>query len=336
MPNKLSNASDPSQDWEIFRGDRIQRSNWGMPDPPPWRRRRSTEEEAHKGDAVREPISSNTKARGSTYQSEDLIRQMVNAALHLRRPLLVTGSPGSGKSSLIDAVAFELDLGEPLRWPVNSHSTLREGLYAYDAIGRVQSEGGSVGDFVRLGPLGTAMLPAIRPRALLIDEIDKADIDLPNDLLNIIEEAYFDIPELARAKDQSIMSVRCFKEAGVFSINGGKVESYEFPLIVMTSNGERDFPAPFLRRCLRVQMPDPCADPQRIRSIVQAHLGDTLLTKGETMIQDFISRSKSGESLATDQLLNAILLTQGGYAMDPKDRDELIKRLTEAVSKQST
>ena len=87
---------------------------------------------------------------------------MVNAALYLRRPLLVTGAPGSGKSSLIDAVAYELRMGAPLRWSVTSRSTLRDALYSYDAVGRLQQKPGvdaPIGDFITLGSLGTALLP---------------------------------------------------------------------------------------------------------------------------------------------------------------------------------
>ena len=127
---------------------------------------------------------------------------MVNTALFLRRPLLITGKPGSGKSTLAHSVAYELNLGPVLRWPITTRSTLQDGLYRYDAIARLHEaslRGGTpkIGPFVQLGPLGTAMVPTRWPRVLLIDEIDKSDIDLPNDLLNIFEEGEFEIPELA-------------------------------------------------------------------------------------------------------------------------------------------
>lgn len=145
---------------------------------------------------------------------------VVNAALHLHRPLLVTGRPGAGKSSLARAVAGELGLGDVLRWSVNSRSTLQDALYRYDAVGRLReaslrrereasygsarrprarraTAAGDIGQYLRLGPLGSA-LAAGRPRVLLVDELDKADIDLPNDLLVVLEEGEFEIPELAR------------------------------------------------------------------------------------------------------------------------------------------
>src|SRR5262249_15364466 len=141
--------------------------------------------------------------------------EMINAALYLRRPLLVTGSPGAGKSTLAHSVAAELGLGRVLRWPIVSRTRLVDGLYHYDAIARLQdvqvaahSRAGGVdpttdiGSYVRLGPLGTALLPSDTPRVLLIDELDKSDIDLPNDLLNVLEEGEFSIPELERIADR--------------------------------------------------------------------------------------------------------------------------------------
>src|SRR5262249_15133431 len=173
------------------------------------------------------------RRRGKTYQSTPEEVELVNAALYLRRPLLVTGKPGTGKSTLVNAVAYELGLGPVLSWSITSRSTLQEGLYRYDAIARLQQaslvdrlrqsgqEGRTtetdqddrdtesaandptdIGQFIRLGPLGTALLPAERPRALLIDEIDKSDIDLPNDLLHVFEEGRFEIPELVRTAGQ--------------------------------------------------------------------------------------------------------------------------------------
>ena len=109
---------------------------------------------------------------GRAYQFTPEIIDVVNAALYLRRPLLVTGVPGSGKSSLLDAIAYELRLGEPLRWSVTSRSTLKDGLYLYDAIGRLQdqkavaTQGTAITPYLRLGPLGTALVPTAAPTCL--------------------------------------------------------------------------------------------------------------------------------------------------------------------------
>jgi len=144
-----------------------------LPDPPPWRR------------------FGTQRPRGTTFQASPEEKQAINAALYLRRPLLVTGKPGTGKTSLAFAVANELKLGRVLRWSITSRSTVSEGLYRYDAIGRMQDrqlhpkETPDIGKYLRLGPLGTALLPSKLPRVLLVDELDKSDIDLPNDLLDI-------------------------------------------------------------------------------------------------------------------------------------------------------
>ena len=115
-------------------------------------------------------------------------------------------------------------------------------------------------DYLTLGPLGTALLPTRRPRALLIDEIDKADIDLPNDLLNVFERGEFEIPELARlGGSHDIREAPPGTER--FAIRDGYVRCAQFPFVVLTSNGERDFPAAFLRRCIRLRMPPPDVEP---------------------------------------------------------------------------
>src|SRR5947209_8402500 len=202
------------KDWWIYTGtgkphDGIK----SLPDPPSWRKFRYHKDEDLSPVSVTHGITPEVEqrfgegARGAEFQASDEEINMINAALYLRRPLFVTGKPGCGKSSLAYAVAYELKLGPVLRWSITTRVTLKDGLYHYDAIGRLQeaslaSKGNAlipdIGQYLRLGPLGTALLPRERPRVLLIDEIDKSDIDLPNDLLNIFEEGEYDIPELAR------------------------------------------------------------------------------------------------------------------------------------------
>lgn len=183
-------------DWQIFKGSDQSHSVEKWPEPPPWRNFKQGQQQ---------------KPPRETFQANDKVINAVNMAIYLHRPLLVTGKPGTGKSSLARAIASELELGEILHWPINTRSTLQEGLYYYDAIARLQEAQLNlnpqqevklnIGDYIRLGPLGTAMCSTEKPRVLLIDEIDKSDIDLPNDLLNIFEEGYFLIEELRRLKD---------------------------------------------------------------------------------------------------------------------------------------
>lgn len=275
-------------------------------------------------------------------------RELVNAALYLRRPLLVTGAPGSGKSTLAHSVAYELGLGRVLGWPVVSRSTLRDGLYDYDAIGRLQDlqiaraapaaaesgaapgpdptdePGGGIGRYIRLGPLGTALLPAARPRVLLVDELDKSDIDLPNDLLNVLEEGEFRIPELERLAG-SAPEVEVLSDDGArVTVRDGRVRCHAFPFIVLTSNGERDFPAPLLRRCIHLHIPVP--DKERLAAMVRAHFGEGAAERYEAVIDRFLDR-EPGDVRAVDQLFNAIHLTQRAGWTD-EDEEETRRRLT--------
>lgn len=313
-----------------------------MPPPPPWRR--------FKGEILTvrhlEP-DEKTCERGAVFEAGDMELEMVNAALYLRRPLLVTGRPGTGKSSLAYSVAFELGLGSVLYWPINTRSTLSEGLYEYDAIGRLQElqilvQHHQLGDrsvcgpdnfvperigrYIRLGPLGTALLAAEKPRVLLIDEIDKSDIDLPNDLLNVFEEGRFRIRELSRLADLCPeVEVLPHDGGDPVRIKDGRVQCRAFPLIIMTSNAERELPAPFMRRCLRLDIPEPSRE--KLSSIVRSHFkdaGEDELKAREDLIELFFSRRQVSE-LATDQLLNAVHMTLRG--VDVKNRESLIKNL---------
>ncbi|MFF5963458.1 AAA family ATPase [Streptomyces collinus] len=316
-------------DWLIYRGagephDGIDR----LPVPPPWR--------GFDGGPVLGPppeldtASVRRLGHGRTSASyqplgEDL--ELINAALYLRRPLLVTGAPGTGKSTIPHSVARELRLGQVLTWPVVSRSTLLEGLYSYDAIGRLQDAQlghttDDIGRYIRLGPLGTALLPWQRPRVLLIDEIDKSDVDLPNDLLNVLEEGQFTIPELERAADRSPVASVFTHDGERVEVTEGRVRCRAFPFVVLTSNGERDFPAPLLRRCLHLFLPQP--DHERLAAVVRAHLGEEAASGGQELIQQFLQRSDAGP-LAVDQLLNALYLSV--YSGDPTTRSRLAELL---------
>jgi MoxR-like ATPase len=342
---------ESSKDWKLFHGDHRTPHDAiakDLPKAPPWR---------PFGNA--KAGESRQKRRGETFQAQAEEIEMVNAALYLRRPLLLTGKPGTGKSSLAYAVAHELKLGEVLYWSITTRTTLKDGLYSYDAIGRLQevkqSENGGNGgyiedpqkiaDYITLGALGTALLESDRPRVLIIDEIDKSDIDLPNDLLAIFEEGRFEIPELARlekeedAKEKSepiavrVRTAYTDEAEPTYSdrkvtIKGGRITCKEFPLVILTSNGERDFPPAFLRRCLRLNMRDP--DLEQLKLIITAHLKDCDLSEQQIsdLITTFLQRRDTGrEQLATDQLLNALFMIVREREWMGNEKQDLIDRL---------
>ena len=355
-------TTETQSDWRFFFGNGQQNSSGTerLKDlsPPPWRQFDNqtdtplNEEEKKEitdrwqaildlGKTKKRAIKKGQDFRIASEVPEDInavrdVINAVNAAIYLRRPLLVTGKPGSGKTTLAHAIAYELGLGSVLSWAINARSTLQEGLYRYDAIARLQDgkqkDEGSIGKYIKLGALGTAFLRSPLPRVLLIDEIDKSDINLPNDLLNLFEEGEFEIPELVRRTQgdrETADSKQSFEvytqDFGIKAkIWGGLIRCSAFPIIVMTSNGERDFPPAFKRRCLRVRMPDPKRS--ALREIVKAHFGNeffadaTNQVKITRLLDTFKPDDTKHPERATDQLLNTIyLLTR---EVSPEGDDE--------------
>jgi MoxR-like ATPase len=187
------------------------------------------------------------------YVAPDDLQLAVNAALELERPLLVKGEPGTGKTVLAEEVARALDR-RLISWTVKSTTTARQGLYEYDAVARLRdSQLGSdkvhdIRNYIRRGKLWEAF-DSPEPAVLLIDEIDKADIEFPNDLLQELDRMEFDVLEL-----------------------GERVRAKRRPLVVITSNSEKDLPDAFLRRCLFHYIRFP--DAETMEAIVRVHHPD--------------------------------------------------------------
>lgn len=227
--------------------------------------------------AVRQKFMKN---RLSPYLPQTDLVQAVALAIYLERPLLLRGEPGCGKSRLAEAVAFELgkrnDVEEwPFEfWPVKSTSRARDGLYTFDAVSRLRqaqlaatrAQGGDetavntddhedLNQYVKDGPLGRAFKNK-RRTVVLIDEIDKADIDFPNDLLIELDEKRFKIDELSRIREDGVEEEEW-------------VHAEAAPIIFITSNHEKELPDAFLRRCVFCYIEFPDAD--LLKQIVSAH-----------------------------------------------------------------
>jgi MoxR-like ATPase len=184
------------------------------------------------------------------YVATDDLKVAVNAAVLLRRPLLVKGEPGTGKTVLAQEIARAL--GAPLiEWNVKSTTKAHQGLYEYDAVARLRD--GQLGDprvhdignYIRKGKLWEAFTSPTLP-VLLIDEIDKADIEFPNDLLQELDRMAFHVYE-----------------------TGETVAAQERPVVVITSNNEKELPDAFLRRCFFHYIKFP--DRETMQAIIDVH-----------------------------------------------------------------
>jgi MoxR-like ATPase len=307
-------------------------------DPPPWR------SFAAKKDSTRpftpREIPQSQAQRGMHFLATEDEARMVDAALVLRRPLLIEGDPGIGKSSLAYSVAWQLGLGSVFKWSITTRSCLKDALYQYDAIGRLQASSlnqstgkkisktiSSIGDYLTLGPLGSVLIPnqtgPYHPRVLLIDEIDKSDIDLPNDLLHVLEEGSFDIPEIARLNLKEPIKIRLHSSKEEYEVPvDGKVVCDDFPLIILTTNGEREFSPAFKRRCLTIQMQRP--DEAKLRQVIEMHLGSKWENDcSNALLLAFLQKIQSGNQIAVDQLLNAVYLTTSSVDVSPNQHSAI-------------
>jgi MoxR-like ATPase len=222
----------------------------------------------------------------SDYVVTEELMNAVNVAIALEKPLLIKGEPGTGKTMLAESIAKALNL-ELLVWSIKSTTKAQEGLYTYDTVQRLydsQFGEGNVEDikqYIKLGKLGEAFVSEKQP-VLLIDEIDKADLEFPNDLLWELDKMEFYIPE---TKETIKASVR--------------------PIVIITSNAEKELPDAFLRRCIFHYIEFP--DPDKMEEIVRVHFGDVDQSLLEQAMEAFyhIRKMKDLQKLpSTSELLD--------------------------------
>ncbi len=255
----------------------------------------------------------------STYVAGDGLRVAVNAAIVLERPLLVKGEPGTGKTVLAREVAAAL--GAPLiEWHIKSTTKAQQGLYDYDAVSRLRDS--QLGDervkdirnYIRKGKLWEAFVSPARP-VLLIDEIDKADIEFPNDLLQELDRMEFFVYE-----------------------TGEVVKAAQRPIVFITSNNEKELPDAFLRRCFFHYIRFP--DRETMQAIVDVHfpgLKPRLLREALSVFYDIRDVPGMKKKPSTSELLDWIKLLVsediGPELLKERDPRKLIPPLAGALVK---
>ncbi|WP_306029823.1 MoxR family ATPase [Stappia sp. MMSF_3263] len=241
----------------------------------------------------------------SGYVATEDLRIAVNAAVALQRPLLVKGEPGTGKTVLAQEIAGALD-AELIEWHIKSTTKAQQGLYEYDAVSRLRdSQLGDdrvhdISNYIRKGKLWEAFSADRRP-VLLIDEIDKADIEFPNDLLQELDRMEFHVYE-----------------------TGEMVSARQRPVVIITSNNEKELPDAFLRRCFFHYITFPDAD--TMTDIVEVHfpgLKAELLREALKIFYDVRDTPGLKKKPSTSELLDWIklLLNEDIDPADLRERD---------------
>jgi MoxR-like ATPase len=239
------------------------------------------------------------------YLVNDALEAAVNCALALERPLLVRGEPGTGKTLLAEAVTEALG-ARLLTWHVKSTTRAQEGLYVYDTVQRLYDSRFGDGDvkdirrYIKYGPLGQA-LASKEPTVLLIDEIDKADIEFPNDLLHELDRMRFRVAE-----------------------TGDEVVAEKRPVVIITSNNEKELPDAFLRRCVFHFIDFP--EPELMRRIVQVHHPDLdreLLEQTTKVFYELRNSMRLRKRPSTSELVDWIAVLRRAGVKDVKLEKEL-------------
>ena len=252
------------------------------------------------------------------YVATEDLTVAVNAAVLLERPLLIKGEPGTGKTELAKQVASALGL-DLIEWNIKSTTKAQQGLYEYDAVSRLRdSQLGDervrdVGNYIRKGKLWTAF-EADQKVVLLIDEIDKADIEFPNDLLQELDMMAFHVYE-----------------------TGETVAAKNRPVVIITSNNEKELPDAFLRRCFFHYISFP--DQDTMRQIVKVHYPDIkeqLLTTALTQFYEIREQQGLKKKPSTSEVLDwlKLLLAEDLTPEDLKrDAGNLLPKLHGALLK---
>ena len=280
---------------------------------------------------------------GKRFIADAELLAAANVALALGRPLLLTGEPGCGKTDFAFAAATGLmdepqlisaETRVPLEQYVRSETRARDLLYTYDAVRRFgdAQTSGDLGkrraafpqNYVTLEPLGQALMSPVR-RVVLIDEIDKAPRDLPNDLLRELDQGWFDIPEIPQTQPDDSVAI----EPGHVHLRRrmDPPPGAPKPLVIITSNVERQLPDAFLRRCVFFYIPFP--DEQRLQDILAAHFPHTatpLTTSAVTLFLELRNAFRLTKKPATAELLDWVRALTTVFA--PADAEHCLTQAT--------